>query len=55
MRLQVLEVTRLRKGQAGARTSRKEKGKVMLLAFEVVLFGGLAFMFSVFCAIRTVC
>lgn len=49
MRLEVSKANRLRKG-------RREtvhvigKEKVMLLAFEVVLFGGLAFMF--FCILR---
>ena len=49
MRLQVLEVTRLRKGQAGARTSRKEKGKGYAAGFRgcvVRRFGLHVFLYS---------
>ena len=50
MRLQVLEVTRLRKGQAGARTSRKEKGKGYAAGFRGCVVRRFGLMF--FCILR---
>mgnify|MGYP000559140463 CR=1 FL=1 len=50
MRLQVLEVTRLRKGQAGARTSRKEKRKGYAAGFRGVVVRRFGLMF--FCILR---
>lgn len=49
MRLEVPKANRLRKGHRET-VHIIGKEKVMLLAFEVVLFGGLAFMF--FCILR---